>query len=257
MSPQIAIYPPPGPSILNLRRDILGSSKSTTSARHEIPAELVSAISVRFAVFVNEQQFSSENEIDSDDARSWHWVALATPREGDSPSGAERHVHGNEEEEVREQTVAATLRLVPYSSHPPPPDSPGDPPGRPAEAPCLRQTAQWDGREPYIKIGRLATLPSHRRMGLGKLLVQSAVEWAGRNRETLHPRKGEQANGNTGEAREDQWDGLILIHAQKAVQGFWERVGFVMDEGLGTWCEEGVEHVGMWNRASVPQRKQS
>jgi predicted GNAT family N-acyltransferase len=79
------------------------------------------------------------------------------------------------------------------------------------------------------------------------------MAWAGRNRETVCPRKDEQSIGNAEESREDQWNGLVLVHAQKAVQGFWERVGFVMDEELGIWWEEGLEHVGMWSRASMLQ----
>lgn len=240
MTSQIIIYPPPGPSLLNLRSHILQQPKSVASAQLEVPFELQSAIALRFKVFVHEQQVSAENEIDSDDAQSWHWVALAAPRDTNGQTG-------------KNQIVAATLRLVPVSSPLPTAGAQEVALGGLTEGPSHQQTALWDGHEPYIKIGRVATLPSHRGMGLGKLLVESAVDWAGRHREILRHRNGEHAEGNTEEDSENQWNGLILVHAQKAVKQFWERVGFLEDEGMGVWWEEGLEHVGMWRRATMKQ----
>ena len=46
-----------------------------------------------------------------------------------------------------------------------------------------------------------------------------------------------------------------MVHAQKQVQGFWEKYGFKVDEGMGTWDEEGIEHVGMWRRIAVRKEK--
>lgn len=45
--------------------------------------------------------------------------------------------------------------------------------------------------------------------------------------------------------------GLICIHAQTGVQKVWRKYGFETDEGMGTWDEEGIEHVGMWKRVDV------
>lgn len=250
-APQIIIYPPPGPSTLNFH------SQSPTSVAADltgISPGLQSAISVRFAVFVREQKFPAEIEIDSDDARSWHWVALAAPSKGNpllkSEDGRPVHTNGRV---WNEQVVAATLRLVPDSSHQAAPDFQRVRSEETAEGPSHIKTALWNGREPYIKLGRLATLPSHRGMGLGKLLVESAMAWAGRHREILYRPKATDTIGGIEEEPRGQWNGLVLVHAQKSVEGFWESAGFVKDLELGVWREEGVEHVGMWRRARMGQ----
>lgn len=127
---------------------------------------------------------------------------------------------------MEEKMPVATVRLVPV-----------DPPS--AEGPSHGPTAMWNGREPYIKIGRLATLASHRGLGLGKLIMNETLRWAGLNREILSKGPGGENNG---------WDGLVLVHAQKDVEHFYAGIGFVKDEGLGIWWEERIEHRGMWRR---------
>lgn len=250
---QIIIYPPPGPSILDLRSYILQSPTSVAISQPELPSELESAFALRFSVFVNEQKSSAENEIDSDDPRSWHWVALAASQGESASSRNEKAVVGDEDID-KEHIVAATLRLVPVSSPHHAAEFHGATHGGFAEGPAHGPTALWNGREPYIKIGRIATLPTYRRMGFGKLLVESVLEWAGRHREILRrPNGGELTEGKTEAGFENQWNGLILVHAQKLVQRFWENVGFVEDEGMGVWWEEGCEHVGMWRRVNVWQ----
>ena len=48
----------------------------------------LSALAVRVPVFVDEQHCSAEEEIDTDDARSWHWVAfVSTGSTADRPDG--------------------------------------------------------------------------------------------------------------------------------------------------------------------------
>ena len=122
-------------------------------------------------------------------------------------------------------------------------------------------TAVHDGHEPYVKLGRLATLEEYRGLGLGKLLVTTALEWAARNAEVLRPKVSEGegvglegegvAKEREGVVREEGWKGLVLVHAQKGVQGFWRGVGFERDEGLGEWVEEEIVHVGMWRRVRL------
>jgi len=121
-------------------------------------------------------------------------------------------------------------------------------------------TAMHDGHEPYIKLGRLATLKEYRGLGLGRLLVHTALEWASRHGDQF--RAGGEVDSETAElegvARErahvelgSEWKGLVLVHAQKGAERFWKGMGFVRDEGLGVWVEEGIEHVGMWRRVGV------
>ena len=47
--------------------------------------------------------------------------------------------------------------------------------------------------------------------------------------------------------------GLVLVHSQKGVQKVWRKYGFETDESMGTWDEEGIEHVGMWKRVDIAE----
>ena len=146
---------------------------------------------VRKVVFCNEQHCSWEDELDSDDARSWHWIVY-------DPSAA----------------PVAVVRLVPppHDAHP---------------------NGYYDPEEkPYIKLGRFATLAPYRGKGLGRLLVDQAMRWAAAHVEEI-------GHG---------WGGNVLVHAQVSVENVWGKMGFVTDEKLGRWIEEGIEHLGMWRR---------
>lgn len=251
MASKIIIYPPPGPAIVHLRSQFSERPPSGTFAQLELSPELQSAFALRFSVFVYEQKFSAEGEIDSDDGWSWHWVALAPPQTKIAPREDVQRGCDDKHTE-KEQIVAATLRLVPPSLPSPAPGVQTVSHEGLAEGPLHGQTALWNGHEPYIKIGRAATLPSHRGQGLAKLLVESAMEWAGKNRNILRE-QNEVTDGKTGDTSGKQWNGLALVHAQKAAKSFWNRVGFIEDEGLGAWFEEGCEHIGMWRRARMEQ----
>lgn len=131
---------------------------------------------------------------------------------------------------------------------------------RKATEPYHGKTGLWDGREQYIKIGRLATLAEYRGKGVAARLVENALQWAGAHRVELSAcpmrerqgRDGSPAGGRKrvegGEEGEEGWKGLVLSHAQSEVKGWWAKMGFVEDEGLGRWWEEGIEHVGTWRR---------
>lgn len=43
----------------------------------------------------------------------------------------------------------------------------------------------------------------------------------------------------------------MLVHAQVQGEKMYERFGFVTDEKMGRWDEEGIEHVGMWKRIDL------
>ena len=99
----------------------------------------------------------------------------------------------------------------------------------------------WDHEEPYVKIGRLATVREFRGRGYGRVLVEAALGFAGSNANTM------VKDWNSGE----KWKGLVLAHAQKGVEKWYASMGWERDEGMDVWWEEGIEHVGMWRRVGV------
>lgn len=64
---------PPGTSIASYDR-----RAPYTSQVESIPSVFLDAMSIREEVFVKEQKVPLENELDADDARSWHWVTFAS-----------------------------------------------------------------------------------------------------------------------------------------------------------------------------------
>ncbi len=159
------------------------------------PKIFLDAMEVRVKVFCDEQKCSLEAELDEDDPKSWHWVAYSTGGSGpDEP--------------------LSVIRIVP-PPHGPHPNGFHDP-----------------AEEPYVKLGRVATMAHARGKGLSRLLTEEAFRW-------LAMHKADVGGG---------WDGLILTHAQVAVEKMYAKLGFVTDERLGRWDEEGIEHLGMWKR---------
>ncbi|MCJ1402132.1 hypothetical protein MMC11_005351 [Xylographa trunciseda] len=260
-TPFPTLLPPPGPTVLS---HPLPPSSSAPDAT--IPRAFTEALSVRIAVFIDEQHCSLANEIDADDPRSWHWIVYASvsgPKSSNPPAlsnghSAQPHPTAEASSEQRRPSgvklPVATLRLVPPPHGPHPAPGSVDGVGGSAQLPSSHH-------EPYVKLGRLATLKEYRGLGLGKLLVVTALEWAARNAEALQLKAGESegvglegegvAREREGMVREEGWKGLVLVHAQTGVEAFYRGMGFVTDEGLGKWVEEGIEHVGMWRRVSL------
>ncbi|KAI9711241.1 MAG: hypothetical protein M1820_002228 [Bogoriella megaspora] len=220
-TPSITVCPPPGPSLLQAYNRTLPPTSQSPSPH--IPRAYLDAMTVRHAVYVDEQHVPITAEGDDDDARSFHWIAYAPPPASSKTS---------DEYPTATNIPVATLRLVP------PPHLP-DP-----------YAAEPKTTEPYAKIGRLATLREYRKGGLGRMLVDAAMQWAGEHRDeimgTEERGKGEEEDEEVGE-----WKGLVLAHAQKEVQGWWAKMEFVVDEEMGEWDEEGIAHVGMWRRVDV------
>jgi predicted GNAT family N-acyltransferase len=52
-----------------------------------------------------------------------------------------------------------------------------------------------------------------------------------------------------------KWKGLVCCHAQEHVTAAWEKLGFKVDGGMGAWWEEGIPHVGMFQRLEIPPPK--
>ncbi|KAI4213931.1 MAG: hypothetical protein LQ351_003626 [Letrouitia transgressa] len=201
-----------------------------------IPPLFKAALEVRDEVFVQEQQCLAENEIDGDDAKSWHWVCFDTAEAAGAQAGK----------------PVGTLRLIPAA----PAEQEGEEMGREhlvkseedrREAgeglrtePRHGKTGMWDGLESFVKVGRMATLKEYRGQGLARLLLEEAISWAGKSAHKIN-----------GQGEEGSWRGLILSHAQKEVEGWWKKMGFVTDDGLGEWWEEHILHVGMWKRVAI------
>ena len=128
-------------------------------------------------------------------------------------SGGDR---GNGDDEAKGEPVS-TIRIVPppHGAHP---------------------NGFVDPEEkPYVKLTRVATVREARGKGISKRLIEEALAWLGEN-------PGEVGNG---------WDGLVLTHAQSVIERMYAKMGFVTDEKLGRWDEEGIEHLGMWRKIEV------
>ena len=57
--------------------------------------------------------------------------------------------------------------------------------------------------------------------------------------------------GGDREREDGEWKGLVLVHAQKEIERFWVALGFVKDEAMGEWWEDGIEHVAVWKRVKL------
>ncbi|KAI4619097.1 uncharacterized protein J4E87_007684 [Alternaria ethzedia] len=243
-----------------------------------VPQNFADAMAIREEVY-GEQGVPLEAEFDEDDARSWHWVAYASVATHSThpPKTLRRSDSGNTPADDARRASAtatrvpvATIRLIP------PPHGPNkyveddktdkhadaDPPGEEQES--------KHPPEPYIKLGRLAVLAPYRSLGLAKLLINAALDYAGSNPDLIYrppsPTALEMAQilGNNKE-REITWQGLVMIHAQANLQSMWEKHGFheelKNDDGEVEipaephWIEEGIEHVGMWKRLPIEKRK--
>ena len=273
MSEFLARLPPPGTSLQHYAR-----AANHDAQVPEVPSTFLDAMSVRELVFVNEQKVPLENEFDADDARSWHWVTYASVATSSSHHPPPGPTAGRRQSTSTTNRLAVgTVRLVP-PPHPPHP-TPGsshqiDNSETTSQDPTASQGVQHERTgsssshqtsqdEPYVKLGRLAILPPYRRLGLGKLLVNSALEYAAQHPEKIVPpmsaadreaaRVGEMSGpgGSNADLESDKWKGLVLIHAQKHTESTYKKMGFVRDEEMGEWDEENIPHIGMWKRLPV------
>ena len=237
VAPSVELLPPPGP--------LVHSAPVSPPFVHPTVAPLfLAALSVRVPVFVDEQHCSAALEIDDDDSHSWHWVVyISTDEPLDHPDG---------------KVAAATIRLIPpapIARHIDPEASDSERIDGKAVAPKHGATAMWDGSEPFVKLGRMATLKAYRKLGLGRLLVNTALEWLEGNKDQITRAmcaevRCEGENGDR-EREDGEWNGLVLVHAQKEIERFWTSVGFVKDEEMGEWWEDGIEHVAVWKRVRM------
>jgi len=267
MSQFISFLPPPGLALANY-----DSAALHTTQPQDVPEIFRDAMSVREDVFVKEQNIALENEVDMDDARSFHWVAYAsvgtTSTDGNAAmDGVNKDSATSAEKTGRKGSTAiglpvGTIRLVP-PPHPPHPE-PGSShkidnhEGLPKDMQSgLSKTEMHDGKEAYIKLGRLSVLQPFRGLGLARLLIDAALTWASQNVDKIlppmSPAAAEQRKLELGGGAEveDVWRGLVLVHAQAHLEKYWALFGFVKDESMGTWEEENIMHVGMWKRVEL------
>lgn len=253
-----------------------------------IPKLFCDAMEVREAVFVKEQGVPGENELDADDGRSCHWVTYASVSQ--IVERAVVDSEGNMTKPQRSVTKSVpigTIRVVPFPHDPHPKnggvyfngkligvkDESASGPEMVVKDVVLndatehvgedgrvsktrpyapdRATELHDGKEPYVKLGRLAVIKEFRGHRVAVILVKAALEWLKKNPGHFNPSIKELGLEAIGVAPGDpipKWNGLVCVHAQKQVVGLWEKLGFKVDEGMGTWWEEGIEHKGMFLR---------
>jgi predicted GNAT family N-acyltransferase len=244
-----------------------------------LPNTFLDAMEVRGAVFVEEQGVPSENEFDPDDPRSCHWVAYASVNTLEEQEI--RNVEGNiiqPRRSVTRTTPIGTIRVVPFP-HEPHPELGGEYWNgelmNPSHTDKItesterrlsmqmpfgtdRKTTLHDGKEPYVKIGRLAVLKGYRSHGIAKLLVSTVLNWLRQNQSYFDPsvkEMGLEQLGAESTVEIPKWTGLVCVHAQEQVAPFWAKWGFQLDEGMGKWMEEGLPHVGMFQRLQTEPKR--
>jgi predicted GNAT family N-acyltransferase len=267
----ILLQPPPGPNISPIfpttNKKINNTNNDTNDDDDDgdhvaNPPIFNDALSVRRTVFVDEQGCSADGELDDDDARSWHWVLYASHSRSQAPSPSSSPSDSlNNPGSDSSRIPVAVIRLVPppHAAHPHPHPHPHpyahssssssgghDKDGLSIKEPQKQQ--QQEEEEPYIKLGRIAVLPSYRGHGLSRLLLQTVENWALSHADEINSNSANSSSHQTQNKNNIRWKGLILIHSQVQVQSIYERFGYRVDESMGMWYEEGICHVGMWKR---------
>ncbi|KAJ9483495.1 hypothetical protein VN97_g9906 [Penicillium thymicola] len=214
-----AIQPPPGP---NIKLTLPSNVKSFV----DTPI-FNDAIKVRMCVFVDEQRCSAAAGIDDGDTRSWQWVISASFHATSAP------------------TPVGVIRFVP------PPQPPHELLTHPND-PARKDLSQYDWtHQPCIKLTRVAVIPEYRGFGLGRRLVEMALEWAAQHAAEIDEAAVQLAEASSWDSTPIPWQGLVLVHAQVNAEKMYKALGFEMDESMGRWAEEGIEHVGMLRRVEV------
>ena len=245
IDPIIKFQSPVGNELRFYNRSIPGAQQSAI-----IPATFCDAMTVREAVFVNEiKAVSFGHHTDRDDARSCHWV-IYSPVPGGSASARS----------AAKSLPIGTIRLIPYPHHPLPEEGAyyeaprADVPAEESESLFTgpvpkyvpdRRTSLHDGKEPYIKLGRLSVLKEFRGSKLADALIQAALKWAAENPEFSSESLPDEGVGLP------KWNGLVCVHAHERAMSTWARNGFLADEEMGTWFEAGLKHHGMFIRVDI------
>lgn len=165
-----------------------------------------------------------------------------------------------EKQSVTRSTPIGTIRLVPFphAPHPEPGSTfifdPNEEDSGPPSYITDRATTYHDGQEPYVKLGRIAVVKGFRGAGIAKLLANAALDWAKKNPAFFNPSVEKMGMEQLGAKTVEEvpvWRGLVCVHAQEQVEKAWAKWGFMIDEGMGFWWEEGIRHVGMFQRLDI------
>ncbi|KAB5585596.1 putative acetyltransferase, GNAT family [Coniochaeta sp. 2T2.1] len=258
---------PPGDRIINYE-----PRQGPRVQLHNIPEPFLHAMIVRQKVFVEEQKVPLINEFDDDDKRSCHWILYDTildptdkteiPKEGGkpaSPIGTIRlvpfphYVHPK----AGRAYYNGIIQPLPNNDRVPVPDDPNEPQGLCPWEYRDRPTTFHDGQELYLKLGRLAVVPTWRGHGVASKLITTALDFAARHPTSFGPPSHVRIpSGADGSPVRPHWRGLVCVHAQISAVGIWSKHGFKVDEKMGRWLEEGIEHVGMFRRLESQELKE-
>jgi len=273
----LAVIPPLGSAL-----DGYDNTKPCSQQTINVPQTFRDAMAVREAVY-GEQGIPLEAEFDEDDARSWHWVAYASVAAHSAmPPKRMRPSHANTPADDARRASAtairvpvATIRMIP------PPHGPNQyiivnadntrDTHPAADAPQPTADASHP-LEAHVKLARLAARKAYRGLGLAKLLINSALDFATLNPDKVYsppsPTALEKAQmQGSHRDREILWQGLVMIHAQLHLKPMWEKHGFheelkndhgeVEIPAQPHWMEEGIEHMGLWKRLPVERKRLS
>ncbi|KAJ8116359.1 hypothetical protein ONZ43_g4463 [Nemania bipapillata] len=117
-----------------------------------------------------------------------------------------------------------------------------------------RPTDFHDGKEPYVKLGRVAVLSEYRGLNIASQLWAAAKKWLQENPTFFNPTIRDlrlSVTPVTTDYNIPKWNGLVCVHAQEAIVEVYERWGFKVDEAFGRFYEDGVPHVGMFQRLDI------
>lgn len=163
---------------------------AATDPAKGIPQGFLDALVVREEVFVKEQGIPADNELDEDDARSFHWVVYASLPAKSSPADSTdgtSHDHTNERRTATSTKIPiGTIRLVPPPSHLPTSTQPLDADQLDGNSSPSSITAA-EVKEPWIKLSRLAVIKEFRKAGISRLLIDTALSFARENPYDITP----------------------------------------------------------------------
>ncbi|KAI1817093.1 acetyltransferase [Poronia punctata] len=120
-----------------------------------------------------------------------------------------------------------------------------------------RATDFHDGKEPYVKLGRLAVAREYRGHRVAERLWNAAKKWLQDNPTYFNPSITVLGMETMrAETVDDipRWKGLVCVHAQQRTVKVYEGWGFQVDHAMGTWYEQGIPHVGMFLRLEIREK---